>query len=107
MGTEQETFSVTGDISTDVSERVALARHFSSIGQMPFFQEISSVDPPRVGVRGHQCVLLGSNSYIGLSTHPDVIAASAKATQDFGTGTTGSRLLNGTYSLHVGLGYKF
>src|SRR6185437_14763605 len=44
-----------------------------------------------------------SNSYIGLSTHPDVIAASVKATQEFGAGTTGSRLLNGTYSLHVAL----
>jgi 8-amino-7-oxononanoate synthase len=106
MDSEHETFSVTGDISTDVSQRVAMARHFSSIGQMPFFQEISSVDPPRVGVRGRQCVLLGSNSYIGLSTHPDVIAASTRATEEFGTGTTGSRLLNGTYSLHVALEKK-
>ena len=38
-----------------------------------------------------------------LSKHPDVIAASVKATEDFGAGTTGSRLLNGTYSLHVAL----
>lgn len=97
------TFSETGDIAADVSERVAMARHFSSIGKNPFFQPIDSVDPPRVGVRGSQCVLLGSNSYIGLSTHPDVTAASIGATQEFGVGTTGSRLLNGTYSLHVAL----
>ena len=106
MGGDEQTFSVTGDISTNVSERVAMARHFSSIGQMPFFQEISSVNPPHVGVRGRQCVLLGSNSYIGLSTHPDVIAAAVRATEEFGTGTTGSRLLNGTYSLHVALEKK-
>jgi 8-amino-7-oxononanoate synthase len=105
MSTDQE-ISITGDISTDVSQRVAMARHFSSIGQMPFFQQIDSVDPPRVGIRGGQCVLLGSNSYIGLSTHPDVIAASVQATEEFGTGTTGSRLLNGTYSLHVALEKK-
>lgn len=106
MGSEQSAFSVTGDISTDVNQRVAMARHFSALGQNPFFQEISSVTPPRVGVRGRQCVLLGSNSYIGLSTHPDVVAAAARATTDFGTGTTGSRLLNGTYSLHVALEQK-
>ena len=106
MSSDQEKFSITGDISTDVSERVAMARHFTSIGQMPFFQQIDSVDPPRVGLRGGQCVLLGSNSYIGLSTHPDVIAASVRATEEFGTGTTGSRLLNGTYSLHVALEHQ-
>ncbi len=48
-------------------------------------------------------MLLGSNSYIGLSTHPDVVAAAVEATNEFGTGTTGSRLLNGTYRLHVAL----
>jgi 8-amino-7-oxononanoate synthase len=101
-----KTFSITGDIAKDIGERIAMARHFSSIGQMPFFQQIDSVDPPRVGVRGSQCVLLGSNSYIGLATHPDVIAASVRATEEFGTGTTGSRLLNGTYSLHVALEHQ-
>ncbi|MCW2749939.1 MAG: kbl, partial [Aeromicrobium sp.] len=83
--------------------RIAILRHFESKGQSPFFQQIDSVAAPRVGVRGRQCVLLGSNSYIGLSTHPGVIAASVNATEEFGTGTTGSRLLNGTYSLHVAL----
>ena len=97
------TIAETGDIAADVNERVALARHFGSLGKNPFFQPIDSVDPPRVGVRGTECVLLGSNSYIGLSTHPDVTAAAIRATQEFGVGTTGSRLLNGTYSLHVAL----
>jgi 8-amino-7-oxononanoate synthase len=38
--------------------------------------------------------------------HPEVVAASIKATEEFGTGTTGSRLLIGTYSLHVALEEK-
>jgi 8-amino-7-oxononanoate synthase len=96
-------YSDSGDIATDVSQRIAMVRHFASTGQLPFFQQIDSVTPPTVSVAGRECVLLGSNSYIGLSKHPDVIAASVKATEDFGAGTTGSRLLNGTYSLHVAL----
>lgn len=92
-----------GDIAKDVGQRIELVRHFAAKGQLPFFQQIDSVDMPRVGVQGRQCVLLGSNSYIGLSTHPDVVAAAVEATREFGTGTTGSRLLNGTYSLHVAL----
>lgn len=96
-------FAETGDIAKDVGQRIELLRHFSATGQSPFFQQIDSVDTPMVGVHGRECVLLGSNSYIGLSTHPDVVAASVGATEEFGTGTTGSRLLNGTYSLHVEL----
>lgn len=93
----------TGDIAKDVGQRIELVRYFAARGQLPFFQQIDSVDMPRVGVHGRECVLLGSNSYIGLSTHPDVVAAAVDATREFGTGTTGSRLLNGTYSLHVAL----
>lgn len=100
---DQAEFSESGDIAKDVGQRIAMVRHFASTGQLPFFQEIESVASPRVTVGGHECLLLGSNSYIGLSTHPSVIAASVKAAEEFGTGTTGSRLLNGTYSLHVAL----
>ncbi|MBI3224410.1 MAG: pyridoxal phosphate-dependent aminotransferase family protein [Mycolicibacterium cosmeticum] len=103
MESDLEEFAETGDIAQDVGQRIELLRHFDSTGQLPFFQQIDAVDTPLVEVGGHECVLLGSNSYIGLSTHPDVIAASVTATQEFGTGTTGSRLLNGTYSLHVAL----
>lgn len=96
-------YSDTGDVAKDVSQRIAMVRHFAATGELPFFQRIDSVTPPRIDVQGHNCVLLGSNSYIGLSTHPRVIAASVKATEEFGVGTTGSRLLNGTYRLHVAL----
>jgi 8-amino-7-oxononanoate synthase len=106
MDTTRAQFSETGDISKDVGERIAMVRHFDSTGQLPFFQQIDYVDSPRVSVRGRECLLLGSNSYIGLSTHPTVVSASVKATEDFGTGTTGSRLLNGTYRLHVELEHQ-
>ena len=44
---------------------------------------------------GRDVVLLGSNNYLGLSTHPKVIAAAVEATQVFGTGASGSRLISG------------
>lgn len=45
-------------------------------------------------------VMLGSNNYLGLSQHPAVIAAAHAALDQYGTGCTGSRLLNGTLTLH-------
>src|SRR6476620_5422701 len=103
MDDDLHEFALTGEIAQDVRQRIELLRHFDSTGQLPFFQQIDAVDTPFVEVHGRKCVLLGSNSYIGLSTHPDVVAASVEATKEFGTGTTGSRLINGTYSLHVAL----
>lgn len=50
-----------------------------------------------------EIVLLGTNSYLGLATHPEVVEASAEATRRYGTGCSGSPLLNGTLDLHVSL----
>ncbi|WP_158017895.1 aminotransferase class I/II-fold pyridoxal phosphate-dependent enzyme [Mycobacterium basiliense] len=50
-----------------------------------------------------EIVLLGTNSYLGLATHPEVVDASAEATRRYGTGCSGSPLLNGTLDLHVSL----
>ena len=47
--------------------------------------------------------MIGSNNYLGLTSHPEVVEASKKATLDFGTGVSGSRFLNGTISMHVEL----
>ena len=43
---------------------------------------------------------LASNDYLGLSRHPDVVAACAAAAQQYGAGATGSRLVTGTTALH-------
>lgn len=47
-----------------------------------------------------EIVLLGTNSYLSLATHPEVVAASVAAIQRYGTGCSGSPLLNGTLDLH-------
>ncbi|MFC0842463.1 aminotransferase class I/II-fold pyridoxal phosphate-dependent enzyme [Streptomyces noboritoensis] len=50
-----------------------------------------------------EIVLMGTNSYLGLATHPKVVAASVAAARRYGTGCSGSPLLNGTLDLHTQL----
>lgn len=51
-------------------------------------------------INGRRTILAGTNNYLGLTFHPDCIAAARHALEDQGTGTTGSRVLNGTYAGH-------
>lgn len=55
---------------------------------------------PRAQVDGRPLILLASNAYLGLNTHPEVVAAAAAAVAEFGTGSGGSRLITGTSTLH-------
>ena len=54
-------------------------------------------------VNGRRMILAGSNNYLGLSFDPDCIEAACQAARREGTGTTGSRMANGTFSGHVAL----
>jgi 8-amino-7-oxononanoate synthase len=54
-------------------------------------------------VNGRRMILAGSNNYLGLSFDTDCIEAACEATRQAGTGTTGSRMANGTFSGHVAL----
>lgn len=51
-------------------------------------------------INGRKTLLLGTNNYLGLTHDPKVIAAAIQATQAWGTGTTGSRIANGSYGSH-------
>ena len=55
---------------------------------------------PRFTIEGNDYINFGSNNYLSLSYHPQVIEAAQVATRRYGTGVTGSRLLNGTLDLH-------
>lgn len=55
---------------------------------------------PRTSVEGRPAILLASNAYLGLNTHPLVIQAAQRAAAEFGTGSGGSRLVTGTCRLH-------
>jgi 8-amino-7-oxononanoate synthase len=73
------------------------------MGLYPYFRTISSGQDPIVTMDGNSVVMLGSNNYLGLTNHPEVKAAAAAALEAYGTGTAGSRFLNGTLEIHVEL----
>ena len=73
------------------------------LGLLPFFRTVGSETGPLAEVDGHKVVMLGSNNYLGLTTDPRVRQAAVDAIERYGTGCTGSRLLNGTLALHAEL----
>ena len=72
-------------------------------GIYPYFHELESRQAPEVVMEGKRRIMLGSNNYLGLTTHPRVIQAGRDALEAFGSGCSGSRFLNGTLCLHVEL----
>jgi 7-keto-8-aminopelargonate synthetase-like enzyme len=67
----------------------------------PFSIVMTQVKSPTLAViQGKDTILLGTYNYMGMTFDPDVIAAGKKALDEFGSGTTGSRVLNGTYDPH-------
>ena len=72
-------------------------------GIYPYFHTLESKQDVVVNMEGGRKIMIGSNNYQGLTSDPRVIAASVKAVEEFGTGCSGSRFLNGTTSLHIQL----
>ncbi len=70
-------------------------------GADPFNLVMDKVESPTVAIcNGKRTILLGTYNYMGMTFDPEVIAAGKKALDEFGSGTTGSRVLNGTYAGH-------
>jgi 8-amino-7-oxononanoate synthase len=61
------------------------------------------ISPTEAMINGRHSILVGTNNYLGLTFDPDCIDAACKAAHEQGTGTTGSRMANGTYANHVAL----
>ncbi len=75
-------------------------------GVYPYFRCIESEQDTEVIMNGRRVLMFGSNSYLGLTNHPRVIAAAIEATRRYGTGCAGSRFLNGTIDLHLQLEHE-
>ncbi len=71
-----------------------------ALGYYPFYPKIENSDATEVTIDGKQKIMLGSNNYLGLTNHPKVIEAGIEALKKYGSGLTGSRLLNGNITLH-------
>ena len=82
------------DTEREALEQVGLLRHLRTVMSAP---------TGTINLDGRDVVLLGSNNYLGLSTHPKVIAAAVEATRTFGTGASGSRLISGNSELYTTL----
>ena len=69
-------------------------------GVYPYFREISSDQDTEVLMNGRKILMLGSNSYLGLTNHPKIKEAAKAAIDKYGTGCAGSPFLNGTLDIH-------
>lgn len=74
-----------------------------SLGIYPYFHMLETKQGPEVVMEGKNIIMIGSNNYLGLTSHKDVIDASVKAVEKYGTGCSGSRFLNGTLDTHIAL----
>jgi 8-amino-7-oxononanoate synthase len=70
---------------------------------LPYFRLLTSQAGPVVEMEGRETIMLGSNNYLGLTGDERVKQAARAALETYGTGVTGSRLLNGTTPLHIEL----
>ena len=76
------------------------ADEYRALDLFPYFRELQSRQDTEVVMEGKRRIMLGSNNYLGLTVNPEIIAAGVKAIEEYGTGCSGSRLLNGTLVLH-------
>jgi len=82
------------------------ARKVIASGYYPYFIPISSEQDTKVTVKGKEMIMIGSNNYLGLTSHPQVKQAAIDAIKIYGSGCTGSRFLNGTLDIHEELERK-
>jgi 8-amino-7-oxononanoate synthase len=83
---------------------IDIRAELEQIGVMPFGAVTEKFLSPTEGiVNGHKVILAGTNNYLGLTFDPECIAAAQKAVAEQGTGTTGSRMANGTFIEHIKL----
>ena len=90
------------DLFSKFDPLIELRTNLLSQGQEDPFNLVMErvVSPTEAICNGRQTILLGTYNYMGMTFDPDVIAAGKQALDEFGAGTTGSRVLNGTYSGH-------
>ncbi len=82
------------------AEEFTLVERARDLEIYPFFQALDNNDGPEAEIYGNRVLMFGSNNYLGLTRHPEVIEAAKQALVRYGTSMTGSRLLNGSTHLH-------
>jgi len=88
------------------AEKFTEPQKYKKLGLYPYFRVIESGQDAEVEINGQKVSMFGSNSYLGLTSHPKVKEAAIAAIKKYGTGTAGSRFLNGTLDIHVELEHR-
>ncbi len=84
----------------DKCKNFTRAREVQAAGLYPYFKPITRSEDTVVIIEGQERIMMGSNNYLGLTHHTEVLAAARAALERYGSGCTGSRFLNGTLDLH-------
>jgi 8-amino-7-oxononanoate synthase len=87
----------------DKCRKYTVPDELQAAGLFPFFRTIESGQDPVVIMGGREMVMLGSNNYLGLTSHPKVKERAIEAIRKYGAGCAGSRFLNGSLDIHVQL----
>jgi 8-amino-7-oxononanoate synthase len=94
----------------DIFEKCPKATEYESglkeSGYYFFFRKIESPQDSEVVVNGKRVIMIGSNNYLGLTNHPRIKEAALKAIEKYGSGCSGSRVLNGNLEIHEELEKK-
>ncbi len=83
--------------------RLTAVKETREAGIYPYFHALESRQDVEVMMEGKRRIMLGSNNYLGLTIHPEVVEAGLKAMEKYGSGCSGSRFLNGTLRMHLEL----
>jgi 8-amino-7-oxononanoate synthase len=88
------------------TSRFTRADQLKDAGLYPYFRVIESDQDTEVIIDGKKVLMFGSNSYLGLTNHPEIKKKSIAAIEKYGCGCAGSRFLNGTLDIHLELEQK-
>jgi 7-keto-8-aminopelargonate synthetase-like enzyme len=94
------------DVFEKCSKVYNQVQEMSRSGFYFYFRKLESPQDSEVVVNGKRVIMIGSNSYLGLTSHPRVKEAAIKAIEKYGTGCAGSRFLNGNLEIHEELERK-
>jgi len=94
------------DLFDKCRELFAVVQKAKDNNYYPYFTPISTEPARRVIIHGQELLMMGSNNYLGLTTHPRVKEAAIAAIRKYGSGCTGSRFGNGTLDIHIELEEK-
>ena len=84
-------------------EKYKIVEEYREKGIYPYFHALETRQDVEVVMEGKRRIMLGSNNYLGLTTEPSVIEAGVRAFEQYGSGCSGSRFLNGTLTMHLEL----